>query len=398
MADQARHQQPPAENAIELARAAARTERIVAAAKAEEDVARIELDTVRAAADKKAELEAKLTAARSTLEAAQKAIDEPSESFTSLRGALKALESNLETEESRQKPFPTNSTGRRTALSKWITDPRHPLTARVAVNHIWSRHFGRPLVPTVFDFGRKGTPPTHPELLDWLAVELMEGGGKTANGPLWGMKHIHRLIVTSNAYRMTSTRAGATNQNLTNDPDNRSYWRMNPIRMESQVVRDTLLHLAGELDLTMGGPSIPISNAASRRRSLYFVHSNIEHQQFLSMFDDASVLECYRRAESIVPQQALALENSPLANDMAKRIVERISGSNPGATDGEFIRIAFLTVLGVEPTESEQTTVVDAITRLTEAANRVIRGDAELQARIGVVQALLNHNDFVVIR
>ena len=129
------------------------------------------------------------------------------------------------------------------------------------------------------------------------------------------MKHIHRLIVTSNTYRLTSSSAGAASETLAADPDNRFYWRANPIRMEAQVVRDSLLYLAGELDLTRGGPSIPVNDEASRRRSLYFVHSHNEHQKFLSMFDDASVLECYRRAESIVPQQALALENSPLATD-----------------------------------------------------------------------------------
>jgi hypothetical protein len=400
VADAARHQQPRAENAAELARMAVRAERIVAAAKADEDVARAELDVVRAAADKKVETEGKLTTARTALEAARKAIDEPGESFASLRGSMKALESNLETEESRFKPFPATSTGRRSALARWITDLQHPLTARVAVNHIWSRHFGRPLVPTVFDFGRKGTPPTHPQLLDWLAIELMEGGGDQAAGksagrsPAWGMKHIHRLIVTSNTYRLSSSSAGAASENLANDPDNRYLWRTNPIRMESQTVRDTLLHLAGELDLTMSGPSIPVSNETSRRRSLYFVHSHNEHQKFLSMFDDANVLECYRRSESIVPQQALALENSPLATEVANTIARRIA--TPATRD--FIRAAFVTVLSVEPSEDEQATVAEALTRLTAAAERANRPDPAAQARVGLIQALLNHNDFVTVR
>ena len=412
-ADEARFLRPGTDDAVNLAKAAARAERIVTAAKAEEEIARAELDVMRAAADKKAELETKLTAARAAHAEAVKAIDEPGETFQSLRGASKALESNLETEDSRLKPFPATSTGRRTALAGWITDTRNPLTARVAVNHIWSRHFGRPLVPTVFDFGRKGATPTHPELLDWLAVELMEGDSSqsdqstTTSAPRagkWSMKHIHRLIVTSNAYRMTSTSAGAAAECLTNDPDNHFYWRMNPIRMESQIVRDTLLSLAGELDLTMGGPSIPTSNETSRRRSLYFVHSNIDHQKFLSMFDDASVLDCYRRAESIVPQQALALENSPLATEMAQKITQRILKSHPNPQAGsdistkEFIRQAFLLVLNVEPNESEATTVAEAMSRMTAAAKRANRNEPETNARIGVVQALLNHNDFVTVR
>ena len=413
LADRVRFQQPPSEQAIELARAAARAERIVIALKAEEDVARAELDAVRAAMDKKTELETKLAAARTVLENARKAIDEPSESFSSLRGASKALESNLETEESRLKPFPATSSGRRSALAKWITDPGNPLTARVAVNHIWSRHFGRPLVPTVFDFGRKGTPPTHPELLDWLATEFVEGGNgggvelssagtetaaSSRRGAGWGMKHIHRLIVTSNAYHMTSSSVGAASDNLAKDQDNRFLWRMNSIRMESQIVRDSLLALAGELDLTMGGPSIPISNEVSRRRSIYFVHSNIEHQKFLSMFDDASVLDCYRRAESIVPQQALALENSPLAMEMSRKITEKILAANRDMRNDEFIRKAFLTVLCIEPTESEQRVVSDAMTSLIDAAKRGNDHDPEIRARIKVVQALINHNDFVTVR
>ena len=249
---------------------------------------------------------------------------------------------------------------------------------------------GQPLVPTVFDFGRKGTPPTHPELLDWLAVELVENN--------WSMKHIHRLIVTSETYRLSSSSAAATEATLTADPDNRFYWRMNPVRMEAQIVRDSLLHLAGELDLSEGGPSIPVANQASRRRSLYFVHSHNDHQKFLSMFDDASVLDCYRRAESIVPQQALALENSPLAAEMAGKIAARIADANPSASDDEFIRIAFLTVLSAEPNAAEQTHVSELLPSLTAAARAKNRPDPNSSARIAVIHALLNHNDFVTVR
>jgi hypothetical protein len=173
---------------------------------------------------------------------------------------------------------------------------------------------------------------------------------------------------------------------------------MNPLRMEAQLVRDALLYLAGELDLTLGGPSIPVNDETSRRRSLYFVHSHNEHQRFLSMFDDANVLECYRRAESVVPQQALALENSALAIEMAQKIARRISLADPAATDCEFVRMAFLTVLCVEPSEAEQTVVVEALARLTEAAQRAGRSGEQIRARANVILALLNHNDFITIR
>ena len=389
-ASRARHQQPPTDNAMELARDAVRLERLAAVAQAEEAVAQAELDLARATTEKKPEAEKKLLTARTTIETARAAVELPGEKFTPLSGALKTLESNLETEDSRHKPFPTTSTGRRTALANWMTDPGNPLPARVAVNHVWLRHFGRPLVPTVFDFGRKGTPPTHPELLDWLAVELMEHH--------WSLKHIHRLIVTSQAYRLSSSSAGADAETLARDPDNQFYWRANPIRMEAQLVRDSLLHLAGELDLTRGGPSIAVNNETSRRRSIYFVHSHNEHQKFLSMFDDASVLDCYRRAESIVPQQALALENSPLATAMADKIAQRITAANPSSTDRDFTRAAFLTVLAVEPTESEQSLVADALRRLTAAAQLNNRPNPAAHARTNLIHALLNHNDFVTIR
>jgi hypothetical protein len=388
-ADRARYQQPPPADRSCLIATAVRAERVAAALKADRDVSQAELEIL-TTPEKKGEAEKKLAAARAALESARRAIEAPGEDYTPITGALKTLESNLETENSRRMPFPKSSTGRRSALARWITDPKHPLTARVAVNHLWARHFGRALVPTVFDFGRKGTPPTHPALFDWLAVELVERE--------WSMKAIHRLIVTSNTYRLTSSSAGAASGTLAVDPDNRSYWRANPVRMEAQVVRDSLLHVAGELDLAQGGPSIAVNNEASRRRSLYFVHSHNEHQPFLAMFDDANVLECYRRAESVVPQQALALENSPFATAMAEKIAQRLAAANPAVSDHEFVRAAFLTVLSVEPTEAEAAEVLEALARLTGAARQRNRENPELRAKIHLVLALLNHNDFVTVR
>ena len=389
-ADRAKEQQPPPADLATMIAAAVRAERIAAAAKADEAVATAELDFLKAAVDKRADVEKKVAAAKTAQEAARKAIDMPGDVYTPVAGSVKTPESNLETADSLRKPYPKTSTGRRSALARWITDPRHPLPARVAVNHLWSRHFGRALVPTVFDFGRKGTPPTHPELVDWLAVEFIEHG--------WSMKHIHRLIVTSNTYRMTSSRAGASPETLAADPDNHFLWRTNPIRMEAQLVRDSLLHLAGELDLKLGGQSVGVDDETSRRRSLYFVHSHNDHQKFLSIFDDANVLECYRRSESIVPQQALALENSPLATLMADKITQRILAANPKLSDSDFIRAAFLTVLTVEPTAAEQGAVIEALGKLTAAAKNKNRPNPELHARTNLIQALINHNDFVTVR
>jgi Protein of unknown function (DUF1553)/Protein of unknown function (DUF1549)/Planctomycete cytochrome C len=386
-ADRARLTLPPAADAKMLARRASLIERRVAVAGAEEAVARAELAVAVAPAPTRSAAQKILITARTTLANAQKMLDSPGETYTSLRGALKTLESNLETEASRNKPFPTTSSGRRSALAKWMTEADNPLTARVAVNHIWLRHFGKPLVPTVFDFGRKGTPPTHPELLDWLAVELRESG--------WSMKHLHRLIVTSNTYCMTSSSATAT-ANRATDPENRAYWRMNSVRMESQAIRDSLLSLAGDLDPTMGGPSVPV-NAPTSRRSLYFVHSHNDQQKFLSIFDDASVLECYRRAESILPQQALALQNSRLALAAAEKIAARLDTPDRAA-DGAFVRAAFETILCQTPTAEEQAECAAALRDLRTLAAKEKRPAPVRHARTALVHALLNHNDFVTIR
>lgn len=377
-----------------FARAASKSERVLAAARAEEDLSRAELALLQTNADAKANADKKLAATKLALDSANKvivamkAIETPSETYTPLPGAKKTQEDYQN--RNADAPYPTSSTGRRTAFANWLTDARHPLTARVAINHIWTRHMGKPLVPTVFDFGRKGAPPTHPELLDWLAVELI--------GHNWSMKHIHRLIVTSQAYRLSSSSAGATDSTLAADQDNRFYWRMNPVRAEAQIVRDSLLSLAGELDVSLGGPSIAITDETSRRRSLYFVHSHNDHQKFLSTFDDASVLDCYRRAESIVPQQALAMENSAFVSEMAGKIAKRIEAACPNPSDSDFIRTAFTTILSVEPTADEQATMADLLTRMTELAIAMERPDAKIVARVNLVQSLLNHNDFITIR
>lgn len=389
-ADRARFAESPAANVAELAQAAAATERSVAVATAEEAVSRAELEFAKAAEEKKADADKKLTEARTALESATQRATEVSEEYTPLPGSLKTLESNLEDEKSRQKPYPRTSTGRRTALARWITDPANPLPARVAVNHLWSRHMGRPLVATVFDFGRNGAAPSHPELLDWLAIELVEHG--------WSMKHIHRLIVLSNTYRMSSSSAGASEQNLAQDEENKFYWRANPVRMEAQLVRDSLLHLAGELDLAMGGPTVPTNDETSRRRSIYFFQSHNDHQPFLETFDDAMVRECYRRSESIVPQQALALANSPLAASMAEKIAARLASAAPDQSDDDFTRAAFAMILAEEPTDDELSACRDALAALAAAATAKNHPDPSAKARTNLVHVLLNHNDFVTVR
>jgi hypothetical protein len=131
---------------------------------------------------------------------------------------------------------------------------------------------------------------------------------------------------------------------------------------------------------------------------LYFVHSHNEHQQFLSIFDDANVLECYRRSESIVPQQALALENSPLATAMAEKIAAKLQTAAPQASEEEFVKSAFLLILAAEPTKAEIDLLLAALAQLTEIATQKKRPTPAAQARVQIVHALLNHNDFVTFR
>jgi len=340
-----------------------------------------------AATNKKAAIEKEIRSASAAIQKAEKKLAapvDPQEAITPFVGAKWSATRFLESRtDDPQVKFPTRSTGRRTALANWITHRDNPLAARVAVNHIWLRHMGKPLVPTMFDFGRNGTKPVHPELLDWLAVELMEHG--------WSMKHLHRVIVTSAAYRMRSSVAGGA-ASAAKDPENLLWWRREPIRLQSQVVRDSILSFAGTLDATMGGPPVPrAQQAASKRRSLYFFHSNNERNLFLTTFDEAVVTDCYRREESIVPQQALALTNSNLVIDAAQQIAERLS---KGASDEPaFINKAFSVLLGIAPGDQE----VAASRKALQAWRRLPNG-SEKDARAQLVWTLINHNDFVTLR
>lgn len=214
---------------------------------------------------------------------------------------------------------------------------------------------------------------------------------------------MHRLIVESATYRQSSS-SESMDANVAIDPDNKHHWRFTPIRLESQAVRDSILALAGTLDFACGGPPVPpASQADSTRRSLYFFHSNNVRNLFLTTFDEALVKECYRREQSIVPQQALALVNSRLALDAAPRIATRLAHqlSAAGQASGDeaaFIHLAFAMLLGAEPTEAElaaSTQALDAWKRLPDAP----QGDAAGEfARGQLIWVLLNHNDFVMQR
>lgn len=255
-----------------------------------------------------------------------------------------------------------------------MADKRHPLTARVLVNQVWMRHFGASFVPDVADFGRRAPVPAYQDILDTLAVGFMNHG--------WSLKWLHKQMVLSDLYRRSSSNAEVDPATLAADPDNSFLWRMNPRRMESQAVRDSLLHLAGKLDPTLGGPSLdPEKSEVSPRRSLYFVQNADTEHRFLATFDNANVLECYRRNESVVPQQALALTNSKLSRECAAAIAAPMKALDANA----FVHRAFLTILNRAPTPVELRASLEGFKALNQ--------DPEL-----FIQALLSHNDFVTLR
>jgi hypothetical protein len=404
-ADNAQYARPPAANASELALAAAKAERQAALAQSIVETIKAESKRIAALAAAKTD-DAKSQQALADAEKAVAEAIKQREVATKRQAEDSASYTPLST------VYPKQSSGRRSALARWIVDRRNPLAARVAVNQIWLRHFGQPLVPTVLDFGQNGQPPTHPALVDWLAAELMEPT-RFSGGPVppWSMKHLHRLIVSSQTYRRDSL---PDDSNLEIDPDNRWLWRVSSRRMEAELVRDGILYVAGELNLKMGGPDIDHKQGLTvKRRSIYFQHAQEKQMEFLKMFDVAAVTECYQRKESIVPQQALALANSELTRVQARIIARRLI-VNATLDDGKFVSSAFELVLSRRPTEEELRVTLDFLEQqrqnLTAAKEQLASNagsnegpakpsaDPDLRARESLVHVLLNHNDFVTIR
>jgi hypothetical protein len=330
------------------------------------------------------------------------------EAQAKLQAALDALKGPGETYTPIGQSYPRTTTGRRTALARWIATKENPLTARVAVNHIWLRHFGEGIVPTMFNFGSSGQPPSNPELLDWLAMEFMESG--------WSMKHMHRLMVLSNTYRMQSS-APTQSANREKDPDNTYLWRMNPRRMEAEAVRDSLLYLSGQLDAEMGGVEIAADKGQELfRRSVYFQHTPDTQMPFLQLWDAASPNECFRRNESVTPHQALSLSNSKLSLQTSRVLAGILNDEVGGSADttSQFVDNAFEKLVGRLPTaeeraESEKYIREQALLYAdsgelqsfeTGEKNEQVppSSDPHLRARESFVHVMFNHNEFVTIR
>ena len=224
-------------------------------------------------------------------------------------------------------PAALNSTGRRTTLARWITDPANPFTARVIVNRIWQQHFGRGLVETSSDFGHLGQPPTHPELLNWLASRFIQDG--------WSIKKLHRRILTSATYRQTSQRR-IDDRLAKLDPGNKLLWRMNSRRLTGEEITDAILSASGEL--------------TSKRRAIYQPVRRNSIDPLLSLFDMPDrIRSSGKRHQTTTPTQALLLSNGSWAHQRAEAMYRKLVG----ITDDEFIQLAHRTLFARNASAAE---------------------------------------------
>ncbi|MSU85710.1 MAG: DUF1553 domain-containing protein [Pedosphaera sp.] len=269
------------------------------------------------------------------------------------------------------------SSGRRLALAEWIGSPTNPLTARVIANRIWQHHFGQGLAKTTSDFGKAGTPPTHPELLDWLAAEFVEHG--------WSIKKLHKTILLSQAYQMSSRNDHSSANQI--DPGNQWLWRQNLRRLEAEAIRDTLLAISGQLNLQSGGRgyfprlSGEVLAGQSRpgqdwdlsdtneltRRSVYAYVRRTMAVPMLEVFDyNNTTSPLSERSITTVAPQALLLLNDDFVQQQALALSHRIQREAGTAAD-RFIQQGFLLALGRSPTPSELQTSEQFIRRQNES-------------------------------
>jgi len=310
-----------------------------------------------------------------------------------------------------------DSSGRRLALANWLTRRDHPLTARVMVNRVWQHHFGKGIVATPENFGHSGTPPTHPELLDWLAVDFVEHG--------WSVKRLHRLIMTSMAYRQSARRPqpGESSPAIAGDPDNELLWRMNLRRLEAEVLRDAVLAVSGKLDRTSGGPPVPVDSnpdglvtvsekgptpTSHWRRSVYVRSLRGSHplgQGFkLSMFEifdfPEIVINCTHRTNSTTPLQSLALVNSKFMREQARYFADRVRAmAEDAAPARKLIETAFGLALGRQPEPAELQFCQDFLSAQTQVYLNENQNPEESarQALASLCLMLLASNEFLYI-
>ena len=302
---------------------------------------------------------------------------------------------------------PPAGSGRK-ELAAWLTDRRHPLTARVFVNRLWRWHFGRGIVPTTDNFGFQGEKPTNQALLDWLAVEFIESG--------WSVKHIHRLILQSRTWRLSSDPAACATRARAEavDPTNLLHWRGDVRRLEAESIRDATLAVSGLLDTTMGGSMLHVAN-----RAFLFDHTSIDGTKYDSprrsiylpvirnhLYDAFWLFDCTdgavpngNRGTSTVASQALYLLNSDFELGCAEALAKGILTAAPA--DGALrTTILYRRVLGRMPTAAEERLVADGVRGIeaASAADGVAGEEATLRAWTAVAQALLAGNEFLFVR
>jgi hypothetical protein len=285
-------------------------------------------------------------------------------------------------------PAGTKSCGR-LELAHWLTDPKNPLTARVMVNRIWQQHFGRGLVRTPNNFGKQGQPPTHPELLDYLAARFVEDG--------WSVKALHRRILLSRAYQLAS--AFASNA----DPDNECLAHFERRRLAAESIRDALLAVSGGLDRSKGGPHpFPPENSwgftqhnpfqavyPSNRRSVYLMTQRIRRHPFLALFDGADPnSSTAQRGVTTVPTQALFFLNNPFVHEQAGRLAERLLAES--GDEARRVERAYRLALGRPPTEDERRAASDYLREATAAQQA-------RQAWAGFARVLFGSNEFIYV-
>jgi hypothetical protein len=288
----------------------------------------------------------------------------------------------------------------RLELANWIADAKNPLTARVMVNRVWQHHFGRGIVPTPSNFGTMGQPPTHPELLDWLAAEFVERK--------WSLKRMHRLIMLSRTYQQSS-RDDAASAKI--DVGNEYLWRFDRRRLDAESIRDTLLAVGGNLDRSPGGahpfPAMNTWNFTqhnpfkavydTNRRSVYVMQQRFQRHPFFALFDGADTnASTDRRITSTTPLQALFLMNDPLVHEQAKKFAARVVAE--AKDDATRIARAYVLLYGRPPTTDETAAATDYLAKVTAKLGDPAKPLAASRAAWeSLARALFLSNEFVYV-
>ena len=309
--------------------------------------------------------------------------------------------------------FPKASSGR-LELARWLTSPNNPLTARVLVNRVWRWHFGKGIVPSVDNFGLLGEKPTHPELLDWLAMEVQGKGaaGDEKRSPgAWSMKRLHRLILLSATYQQSSA---APEGSMEKDPENRLYGRADVRRLEAEEVRDALMAVGGRLDRTFGGTllshvknrgyffdhtSKDLTDYTTWRRSVYLpiVRNNVYDVFQLLDFPDPAVPTGSRASTTVAPQ-ALLMMNSDLVSTCSTELAGRVAREMP-TDEARRLRLLYTLSFGRNPSDAEAATAREFLAAIEQATSASETDAAKRRQRAWEVlaQTLLASNEFIYV-